>query len=45
MVTSSSTNEETGANPSTTKRTLGFVISARKLKIGNAEHTNDWPKA
>lgn len=24
--------------------TLSFVISARKLKMGNAEHTNDWPK-
>ncbi|RFM25591.1 type VI secretion system tube protein TssD [Deminuibacter soli] len=23
--------------------TLSFVISARKLKIGNAEHVNDWP--
>jgi hypothetical protein len=24
--------------------TLSFVISARKLKMGNAEHVNDWPK-
>lgn len=24
--------------------TLSFVISARSLKLGNAEHTNDWPK-
>ena len=24
--------------------TLSFVISARKLKLGNAEHVNDWPK-
>ncbi|MBS7566732.1 type VI secretion system needle protein Hcp [Mucilaginibacter sp. Bleaf8] len=23
---------------------LSFVISARKLKVGNAEHENDWPK-
>jgi len=23
---------------------LSFVISARTLKIGNAEHENDWPK-
>jgi len=22
---------------------LKFVISARKLKLGNAEHVNDWP--
>jgi hypothetical protein len=27
-----------------TPMTLSFVISARKLKIGNAEHENDWPK-
>lgn len=25
--------------------TLSFVISARTLKLGNAEHTNDWPRA
>ena len=25
--------------------TLKFQISARKLKLGNAEHLNDWPKA
>ena len=25
--------------------TLSFVISARSLKLGNAEHVNDWPKA
>jgi len=25
--------------------TLSFVVSARKLKLGNAEHENDWPKA
>ena len=31
----------TGDNP----MTLKFQISARKLKLGNAEHTNDWPKA
>ncbi len=31
----------TGNNP----MSLSFVISARKLKLGNAEHTNDWPKA
>ena len=24
--------------------TLSFVISARSLKVGNAEHVNDWPK-
>jgi hypothetical protein len=29
-----------GNNP----MTLSFVISARKLKLGNAEHVNDWPK-
>jgi hypothetical protein len=23
--------------------TLSFVISARSLKMGNAEHVNDWP--
>ncbi|SHL17594.1 hypothetical protein SAMN05444266_102316 [Chitinophaga jiangningensis] len=23
--------------------TLSFVISARTLKLGNAEHVNDWP--
>lgn len=28
-----------------TPMTLSFVISARVLKVGNAEHTNDWPKA
>lgn len=28
-----------GSNP----MTLSFVISARKLKMGNAEHVNDWP--
>jgi hypothetical protein len=27
-----------------TPMALSFVISARKLKIGNAEHENDWPK-
>lgn len=25
--------------------TLSFVISARKLKLGDAEHYNDWPRA
>lgn len=25
--------------------TLSFVLSARVVKLGNAEHTNDWPKA
>ncbi|MDN5286869.1 MAG: type secretion system needle protein Hcp [Mucilaginibacter sp.] len=29
----------TGANP----MSLKFVISARKLKLGSAEHVNDWP--
>lgn len=24
--------------------TLSFVISAQTLKMGNAEHHNDWPK-
>lgn len=24
--------------------TLSFVISAQTLKLGNAEHVNDWPK-
>ena len=24
--------------------TLSFVISARQLQLGNAVHTNDWPK-
>lgn len=24
--------------------TLSFVISAQSLKMGNAEHQNDWPK-
>ena len=28
-----------------TPMTLSFVISARKLKLGNAEHNNDWPKS
>ena len=31
----------TGANP----MTLKCQISSRKLKVGTAEHTNDWPKA
>jgi hypothetical protein len=26
-----------------TPMSLKFVISARKLKLGNAEHVNDWP--
>ena len=30
-----------GDNP----MSLKFQISARKLKLGNAEHVNDWPKA
>lgn len=25
--------------------TINFVLSARKLKVGNATHENDWPKA
>ena len=29
----------TGDNP----MSLKFVISARKLKLGSAEHVNDWP--
>ena len=29
-----------GNNP----MSLSFVISARKLKMGNAQHENDWPK-
>ncbi|PTS94628.1 type VI secretion system needle protein Hcp [Pedobacter sp. HMWF019] len=37
-------NEGIAVNDNT-PMTLSFVISARKLKIGNAEHTNDWPKA
>jgi hypothetical protein len=28
-----------GSNP----MTINFVISARKLKMGNAEHVNEWP--
>lgn len=28
-----------GSNP----MTINFVISARNLKIGKAEHTNEWP--
>jgi hypothetical protein len=36
-------NEGIAVNDNT-PMTLSFVISARKLKIGNAEHTNDWPK-
>jgi hypothetical protein len=28
-----------GANP----MTINFIISARKLKVGNAEHQNEWP--
>lgn len=30
-----------GDHPMTQK----FQISARRLKLGNADHTNDWPKA
>ncbi|MDO7743935.1 MAG: hypothetical protein MUP99_09180 [Pedobacter sp.] len=37
-------NEGIAVNDNT-PMTLSFVISARKLKVGNAEHTNDWPKA
>lgn len=29
----------TGTNP----MTITFTVSARKLKVGNAEHENDWP--
>lgn len=32
--------EAFNANP----MTISFTISAQKLKIGNAEHANDWPK-
>ena len=28
-----------GANP----MSIAFTVSARKLKVGNAEHENDWP--
>ncbi len=28
-----------GSNP----MSISFTISARKLKVGNAEHENDWP--
>jgi len=28
-----------------TPMSLSFVLSARKLTLGNAEHINDWPKA
>jgi hypothetical protein len=28
-----------GSNP----MCINFTVSARKLKIGNAEHENDWP--
>lgn len=31
--------DSVGSNP----MTINFVISARKLKIGNAEHQNEWP--
>lgn len=31
----------TGKNP----MTLKFQISSRRLKLGTADHTNDWPKA
>lgn len=31
----------TGKNP----MTLKFQISSRRLKVGTADHTNDWPKA
>lgn len=37
-------NEGIAVNDNT-PMTLSFVVSARKLKLGNAEHTNDWPKA
>jgi hypothetical protein len=36
-------NEGINVNDST-PMTLSFVISARTLKLGNAEHTNDWPR-
>jgi hypothetical protein len=28
-----------------TPMALTFVVSARKLKLGNVEHENDWPNA
>lgn len=31
--------DSVGSNP----MTINFVISARTLKIGNAEHKNEWP--
>ena len=31
--------DSVGSNP----MTINFVISARKLKVGNAEHQNEWP--
>jgi len=31
--------DSTGGNP----MTISFVLSARKLSIGNAVHENDWP--
>lgn len=37
-------NEGIAVNDNT-PMTLSFVVSARKLKLGNAEHENDWPKA
>ncbi len=33
--------DSVGNNP----MTINFVISARQLKVGNATHVNDWPKA
>lgn len=33
--------DSVGKNP----MTINFVISARQLKVGNATHVNDWPKA
>ncbi|GAA4343152.1 type VI secretion system tube protein TssD [Flaviaesturariibacter amylovorans] len=31
--------DSVGSNP----MTINFIVSARTLKIGNAEHQNDWP--
>jgi hypothetical protein len=33
--------DSVGSNP----MTINFVLSARSLKIGNAQHQNEWPKA
>lgn len=33
--------DSTGGNP----MSINFTISARELKVGNADHANEWPKA